>query len=87
MAYVLAIKGDTNILRSDRKNKWGRLKAAPTYSRIQPLRMIGGGGGALPLPTKQPPKLIELMTTTIASATFCMRPPFNGKSDLPNLYF
>jgi len=55
---------------------------------IQPLRTIGGGGGgALPLPTKQPPKLIELMTNTIASATFCMRSPFNGKSDLPNLFF
>jgi hypothetical protein len=49
--------------------------------------MIGGGGGALPLPTKQPPKLIEPMTSTIASATFCMPSPFNGKSDLPSLYF
>jgi len=49
--------------------------------------MIGGGGGALPLPTKHPPKLIEAMTNTIASATFCMPSPFNGKSYMPNLYF
>jgi hypothetical protein len=27
------------------------------------------------------------MTNTIASATFCMPSPFNGKSDMPNLYF
>jgi hypothetical protein len=55
---------------------------SPHYSTIQPLRTIGGGGGALPLPTKQPPKLIELMTNTIASATFCMRSPINGKAIL-----
>jgi hypothetical protein len=31
----------------------------------------------LPLPTKQPPKLIEQITNTIASATFCIYHPMN----------
>jgi hypothetical protein len=82
----LAIKGDTNILRSDRENKWERLKAAPAYSTDQPLRTIGGGGGALPLPTKHPAKLIELITKTIASATFCMHHPMN-QTTTPTVLF
>jgi hypothetical protein len=65
----------------------GTAQDRPHLFYNQPLRMIGGGGGALPLPTKHPPKLIEAMTNTIASATFCMPSPFNGKSYMPNLYF
>jgi len=37
-----------------------------------------GGGGALPLPTKQPVKLNEATTKANASATFFTEAPYHG---------
>src|SRR3954467_8552318 len=55
--------------------------APPYILPHQPLRTIGGGGGGdLPLPTKHPPKVIEPITKTIASATFCILHPMNRVS-------
>src|SRR5262249_18868706 len=43
----------------------------------QPFVMTGGGGGALPLPTKQPAKLNDATTKASANATFfTASPPF-----------
>jgi hypothetical protein len=46
---------------------------------LQPFVTTGGGGGALPLPTKQPAKLNDATTKANANATFFTgNPPLAG---------
>ena len=57
----------TGPLRSSRTNGARRLKSYP---------LVTIGAGALPLPTKQPPKLSAVTTKASASATFFIESPF-----------
>jgi len=53
------------------------LRTFPNPVLRQPF-VTTGGGGALPLPTKQPAKLNEATTKANASATFFTEAPYHG---------
>ena len=63
-------------MRERRRRKTITVLANERRPTLQAYPLVTIGVGALPLPTKQPPRLSAVTTNASANATFFIEPPF-----------